>query len=437
MIFFVFLLVNATLFIRPTDMFPALENLPIYGVLITICCLGALRQMTAQVTWRSLIRQPTTLCVLGILIAGVLSHLTHVYGYGIRESGIPFFKTVLYYLALVGIVDTPRRLRLLLMTLAASASLMVSLCVVDYAEIVDFPFVTHHSDWEVAPTETIEGIRVLRMRGTGLFQDPNDVSVVIVMASALCAYFLTDRRMGTNRWLWLLPIAVMLAGLLFTRSRGGLLTAGAAGLAFVLYRYGRKPAIAVALLGVCAMSLVAGRQGKIELSQGTGQERIQLWSDGLNALKSADFLFGIGMGRYADVAGLVAHNSYLHAYVELGFFGGTLFFGCVFFCCLALHRMHLAFTTQVHPELVRLHPYLAAIVAGWGVGMFSLSRCYVVPTYLVFGMVTAYVNLVRTQLYPRRLLAAWDQQHVTHLVAGSGALLAGLFVFVRIFVRWS
>ena len=45
--------------------------------------------------------------------------------------------------------------------------------------------------------------------------------------------------------------------------------------------------------------------------------------------------------RSADLAGLVAHNSFVHAYVELGFLGGTFFFGCFLFAGLAGRRERL------------------------------------------------------------------------------------------------
>lgn len=442
MTFFLFLLVNATLFLRPTDMFPALANLPVYAFLMTACCIGALRQIVAQLEWRPLIRQPITICVVGLFVAVLLSHLSHFYFYGIRESAIPFLKTALFYLVFVGIVNTPRRLRQVLLTVAVSASLMVTLCVIDYLEIVDFSFVTHLTDWGEAPSEMdVEGSRILRMRGTGLFEDPNDISLVIVSASVLCAYFFAEKSIGVVRWLWLVPIASMGVGLFCTHSRGGLLAAGAAVLSCLVFRYGRTVAIAAALIGACTLPLVAGRQGRIDLSSGTGQDRIQLWSEGLTELKSANILFGIGMGQYADLAGLVAHNSYVHAYVELGFFGGTLFFGCVFFSGLALYRMPQTLVprtlvSRVDPGLVRFHPFAVALLAVWATGMLSLSRCYVAPTYLVFGLMAAYSNLVSCQLTSREAFTVWDRPHVTRLVAGSCALLAGLFVFVRLFVNW-
>ena len=36
-------------------------------------------------------------------------------------------------------------------------------------------------------------------------------------------------------------------------------------------------------------------------------------------------MFGIGESRFHEEIHKVAHNSYVHAYAEMGFFGGTVF----------------------------------------------------------------------------------------------------------------
>ncbi len=436
MTFFLFLLVNATLFLRPAELFPDLAQLPIYETLMISCCIGAFERMKRQLTAESLMRQPITVCVLGLWAAVVLSHLSHFFLYGVRETGVIFLKTVVYYLMFVALVDTPQRLRQLLLTVAGCASLMVALCVIDYVELVDFEFVTHISDSDDDFSETGEEARVLRMRGTGIFQDPNDISLVIVCAGVLCTYFLFDRKAGWRRLVWCAPLAVLATALLCTRSRGGLLAAGAAAITVLMFRYGKTAAIVGGGLAGGIMSLIAGRQANINLGGGTGQERIRMWAEGLDALKSPDILFGIGMGEYADLAGLVAHNSFVHAYVELGFFGGTLFFGCFFFAALALHRLSQTTAGEIDADVARFLPYMAAALAGWATGMLSLSRCYVVPTYLMFGLTTAYLNLASRRRAADRPPIVWNQAWVTRLVAGSAVVLAGLFVFVRVFVRW-
>lgn len=190
------------------------------------------------------------------------------------------------------------------------------------------------------------------------------------------------------------------------------------------------------IVALIVFPLVAGRQGDIDIEDGTGQERVQLWVEGLNAIKSMDFLFGIGQGLYADLAGLQAHNSYVHAFVELGFFGGTLFFGCFFFSAVAMLRVTGPAISLQHPELNRFAPYLAAILAGWGVGLFSLSRCYVVPTYMVFGMASTFIALAGPRLRPASWLIAWNGSHIQKLICCSLAMLIFLYLFVKVFARF-
>ncbi|MFG0332301.1 MAG: O-antigen ligase domain-containing protein, partial [Maioricimonas sp. JB049] len=89
-----------------------------------------------------------------------------------------------------------------------------------------------------------------------------------------------------------------------------------------------------------------------------------------------------------------------------------------------------------HPELRRMLPYIAAILAAWCVGMGSLSRCYVTPTYMICGVCAVYLNLVgyyRARVRPVLRLNWFVSQR---LFVASAGLLAGCFLFVRVFARW-
>lgn len=433
--FLLFMLVNATVFLRPAEIVPELLGLPIYEGLIFSCLALSVNVVWDELQPRKLFHNPLTICVMGIWLACALSHVTHGALRDVKESVVLFFKTALYFLLLITCVDTPARFRWFLFGTVTCAIVMVGLCVVDYVGWIDYTFVTHITDRD-GEDETGEVELVWRMRGTGIFEDPNDISLLIGASIILCGYFLNDRAFGFLRGLWLMPMGMLFTGLLFTRSRGGLLSLAAGLLTYVMLRFGRGWSILVGALGVLALPILAGRQSDIDLEDGTGQERIQMWAEGLDAIKSSDIFFGIGQGLYADLAGLVAHNSYVHAFVELGFFGGTFFFGLFFFSGLALYRVTDPQMKLRHPELKRFAPYLAAILAGWGVGLFTLSRCYVVPTYMVFGMVASFLALAGPRLNPGCWLVAWDRPHVQKLLMGSAGLLAFLYVFVKVFARF-
>src|SRR5436190_11525817 len=75
--FGLFVLLNAILFVRPAEIFSSLEGLPIYEILIILCLISAQSRLTRQLNVRTIRAQPIIACVLGMLIAVFLSHLSH------------------------------------------------------------------------------------------------------------------------------------------------------------------------------------------------------------------------------------------------------------------------------------------------------------------------------------------------------------------------
>lgn len=430
--FVLFQAVTATLFLRPAEFIEWLADLPIYEGLILSSLALAATSMEPHFHWRAMLRQPITLCAAGMLVAIVLSHLSHFYLGGVRDSATEFGKTLIYYGLAVTVVNSPSRLRLFLGNVAFCCGLMVTLCLLDYWSVLDFENIVHLQDLDGHDDEG-NPLWFQRMRGTGIFQDPNDLAMVIVAGGCLCLYFLTDKSLGAWRFFWGLPILVFAAAILETKSRGGLLAGGAAVMTIASLRYGTKVATCIAVLGLCALPVVAGRGANIEVGDGsTSHERMLMWREGFDAIKSPDLFFGIGQGMYSDLAGLVAHNSFVHAYVELGVIGGSVFFGCFFFIALQIYRIGRLEEPCWHAELMRMRPYVAGVVAGWCMSMFSLSRCYVVPTFMVLGMSAAYLNLVWIHTPIGRPLVRFDVVEFSRLTVASAGTFIGLYVFTML-----
>ncbi len=434
MAYLLFMLVITTLFLRPAEMIPELLGLPIYEGLILGSVLLGIKRLQWQFRVRSLRRQPITYCILLLWFAVILSHLTHFYFYGMKESLVAYLKLLVFYVLLVTLVNSPGRMKFTMAIVAITSSLMVTLCVIDYVGWHDFQFIIHLDSLDGFDDIGAEN-RVFRMRGTGIFQDPNDLAMLIAISGILCVYFLTEKSHSFLRFFWLLPIGFLGTGLIFTKSRGGLLAVGAAMLIFATVRYGKKVGIAAGVCGVILAGAIAGRQASIDLSDDTGHERILLWRDGLEELKSPNLFFGIGMNEYSDMAGLVAHNSFIHTYVELGFFGGTLFFGCFFFAGIALYKMLDPQLPLYHRDLKRMHPYITAMLVAAAMSMMSLSRCYVPITYLVIGLGAAYITLVNKHLEPAQYLVYWNRSTVKKLIGTSFCLLCCMYIGVKILAR--
>ena len=429
--FFLFCLVTATMVLRPGELVSGLAGLPIYEVLILSTFALAHRGLIDHFKPNALKRQPVVLCLVGMFIAIPVSHLTHMYFGGSIHSTIEFTKSAMLFALLIVVVDRWSRFEKLITVVACMATIVVTLCVMDYLHFVDFEFIKHvEENYGVAATG--HDIRIARMNGTGIFSDPNDISLLIVATGIICFSFVTDKKRGPTRFGWLIPIAILITGLLCTKSRGGILAAGGAVGIMLMFRFGKKTAITLGALGVLALPVVLGRQANIDISDGTGHDRIMLWRDGLSALRSKDIIFGVGEGTCQDIAGLVAHNSFVHAFVELGLVGGTFFFGMFFFCIVGLFRLNCDDWQIADERQARFLPYMAAIGAGWTVGLLTLSRCYTVSTLLILALGAAYLNLAGWNMRPRRLVVQWDRRHIVQLGAASIALFIALNLFVRV-----
>ncbi len=458
MAYILFLMANAALFLRPAELIPALGDVPLYLYLIMATVLCSVKPIHNQLRLATLVQQPINLCVVLVTLAVGLSHLSlGNIGFALK-SWNAMVKTMLYFMALVAVVNTPKKLRGFLMTTAIAASVMIGISIMDFNAFVeewsgradlwevrelekDLPEETpgrqlrHVVDWGDVSAEG-EQQWIFRITGLGVFRDPNDLALVLTLTTVISFYFLTDKSKAGVRYLWAIPIFLAGWALILTHSRGGLLGMGVAFTAWLATRYGGKVALGLAVLGAMAVPVALGRQGNIEISGGTGQQRIQLWADGLNQMKTSKALFGIGEGTYADIAGLVAHNSFIHAYVELGFFGGTFFFGCFFLPAWAFFLMKRHGLRIEDPELARLFPFIAAIVAGWSMGICSLSRCYAPPTYMIIGTAAAYLNLVGYYRHRPVPVLVFNHGLARHLAVCSFGFLMCCFVFVRLFVRY-
>src|SRR5262245_56901336 len=75
--FGLFLLVNATLFLRPAEVIPSLQGAPVFEALIITCFAVSFPAVLNELKSLRLLAAPITCCVLGLLVAVTLSLLSH------------------------------------------------------------------------------------------------------------------------------------------------------------------------------------------------------------------------------------------------------------------------------------------------------------------------------------------------------------------------
>jgi O-antigen ligase len=281
---------------------------------------------------------------------------------------------------------------------------------------------------------------VERIRGTGIFQDPNDFGLILVMGLIFIAASLFRPRAGWPRYLWLIPGGVLLATLSLTHSRGAFFALACAIPAALSYARNWRVG-ALSLLGLPLLTIVFSARATDlnSIVEGTGQSRIQIWSQSLAVWRQYP-VFGLGEGLLVEELGVVAHNSFLHCFAELGILGGTAFLSCFLAAGLGLWSLRSqrggidpsALVSGELRDIAHLRVFVFAALAAYSAGMLSISRQFVMPTYLILGLATATQSLqsgdgVRWRIGNRFLLV---------VLSASAGMLLTIYLMVRVLARW-
>jgi O-antigen ligase len=341
-----------------------------------------------------------------------------------------FSKVIVLYLLVVGIVNTPTRLRRFLVWLVIIDLVPTSLALLHARGIITIPAYTAVAERGYKEGELVE---IQRLVATGFYGDPNDFCEVINPGLLFCVAGLLEPLRGIKRLVWLVPIATFGQALFMTQSRGGFL-GSLTGLSTVFWsRFGWRKAIMLMVLALPLLFAIAGpRMSSISTSENTGQERVQVWLKAISYFIGSPVV-GVGTGHFTELTRYVCHNAYMHAYVELGLLGGTLVFACYFSTLSALVTLGRASKTDRPPEFQRLRPYVLGALISYALGEMSLTHPYDVPTYAMLGLATACVSLGDPE--GRISGSVLTARGFLRMLGASALFLAALYLFVMISVN--
>jgi hypothetical protein len=272
-----------------------------------------------------------------------------------------------------------------------------------------------------------------RLRGLGFINDPNDFGQLAVCVIPLAFIFWKPKRTLRNIAIVAFPVCVLLFGTYMTHSRGALLALMAMLLVAARRRIGTLPALLLAG-GVFVAAMALHFTGGRDISADAGSDRTELWSNGLQILKSHP-LFGSGLGSMPDLTDShrTAHNSVVVCAAELGLAG--LYFWCLFLFPTARNALAIASPAKVNEvelipseegilpgatrkvetidkaEVNRLGSLLVLSLTGFLVAGWFLSRAYVL-TFFLLGGVTEVVfemalqqGMIAPRLRPARVFS--------------------------------
>ena len=227
----------------------------------------------------------------------------------------------------------------------------------------------------------------------------------------------------------LLPVSALLFGAFLTHSRGSVLALLAMTVVAARRRIKTLPALLLAgvlFAAAMAMQFTGGR----DISVDNGTDRMDLWSEGLEMLKSHP-LFGVGFNQMPDKTtnGMTAHNSVVVCAAELGLFG--LYFWSLFLFPTLRDALALASSERVSEaepieaekapfpsamrkstaidkaEVNRLGRLVVLSLTGFLVAGWFLSRAFSMTLFLLGGIVEVVFEMAlqRGMIAPRMLFA--------------------------------
>jgi len=298
-------------------------------VLVTIALYvgGHARTLTSWRPVHTRIEIPTALLLLAGLIAIAVS-TDHLGALGFYRAY--FIEPVVIFYIAVDLMRRPDDFRIVLLGFAVGTTIFAIL---------------NLGAWAIALAEHKQII--ISNAPEALYTSPNSVALFLEPAVAIAAGFVLYSDNRRDRTVALVCLAVLLAAMIGTLSRGGFLTLAVLVLVAVITM--QRTRLKIAILGGAAVAALAAlqipfvaqrlyRQFDPSYASNTFEGRLQIWSDTLKMLRARP-IFGAGLRAYQTVmqayappghiVELYPHNIFLSMWVELGLLGLLAFIALI------------------------------------------------------------------------------------------------------------
>jgi len=428
MTFVLCLLYIAVIYVRPGEIIPGWIGFPfveITGVAAVVSAVGSL--IVAPNRFPKL---PNDWCFFGFLGAAILSLPANGWLGGSYRAFVGLQPLAVFYLLIRVAVQTERQLRWLVAMFVVLTLFQATNGIVQYHTGVGLGNSTAIVVMESGPSGDGDRQETKRIRGTGIFGDPNDLAMSLVIIIPFLFTALLPGGSGfVRRFMAVAALVIVAYALFLTQSRGGFMGFAAACAAYAYRRFGRVPSVVIGVVMVGLLAVGSSRMRELNSSEDSAQGRIQAWSAGLGMLKSRPIL-GVGFRSFTDYHERVAHNSFVHSFAELGLVGGYFFVGLFYWFVICNERGRNV-AGAAESSLAR---DILASGVGVAVCAFFLSRQYSPVLYvpLVLGAIRVSVTSGTSPQPPFQRTSDW----LLMLVLSGGFLLA-TYVGILMLAIWS
>ncbi|MFN3649685.1 MAG: O-antigen ligase family protein [Armatimonadota bacterium] len=352
------------LYVRPEEIIPGLQGMRLsLGVsMVTIAaCLVQLCVRRERVA-----STPLNPMMLGFAAALIASTLP--YG-NTAEAATEVGKLAALVFLVVNLIRSPQRYRAFVTSI-----------------LVFTAYVAAYSIYRYYTGGAMDHAGTLRSQTTGIFGDPNDLAAVMVAGIALILVRLRNTS-GFARFCYSALGLVVLTATLLTNSRGGFLALLVVGGVFLLTHLKQRLAAVVlaVAIGMVLLVVAPGRMTNFDSAEASANSRFWFWSNGISQLAESP-LTGVGFGRFAEVnGGMLAHNSFVQCFAEVGLLGYFFWTGCIYSCFRRRRRSQEALPKKaaaIEGEILGARLALLGFLAA----AFWLSRTYVPVLYLFLAL---------------------------------------------------
>ena len=221
--FFLFILVNAVLFIRPVEAFGIHDLENSYLVLIVPCIYLSLNSILSCLLGKPLNAQPVAMCVFAIAHDRAAFVCRQVRSQQCLPHCTDFSKIVIYFLLLISLVNSPGRLKVFLAFILIFCAVLTGHSILCNLKIIRLASV------KVLPGEKPDPITGEHAgarpagRGRPVPGSQRNVRHAGRSHPARRFYFLSNRSNLFSQLLGLLTTPLFLTGIIMTRSHGGFL----------------------------------------------------------------------------------------------------------------------------------------------------------------------------------------------------------------------
>ncbi len=262
--------------------------------------------------------------------------------------------------------------------------------------------------------EGFSGVKILlennvpRIRYAGVLGDPNDLGMYFLITLPMSYYLFSNSNNLFFKLLVLTGVGFVLYGIYLTNSRGTVVAlAGLLGLVLLLKR--NFVGIAMGVIAVLALlALGPSRVGEIEVGEESAWGRIQAWYEGIQILKTNP-LFGVGLEGFTDRYRLVAHNSFVQVFSELGLVGYMFWLTMIYLCLRYTFRARIVLATdkKIDPAGTLFLSFSVFLMAA-----FFLTRSFESMLFIMLGLCCAVYQFMPKLVITPELTSTKTFQHV-------------------------